>query len=108
MTSKRMILYGVLLGVMLVILISFIGVMLVEQQDGTTKRDAEEPDEIAFVVGEWNGHLAVFEEGETSPSRLYEDIWIVSFPPEEQERLMNGIRVTSRAALHGVLEDYTS
>ncbi len=108
MTTKRVILYGVLLGTMLIILLSFIGVMLVGQRQEPKERGGQEEEEVIFVVGEWDGHLAVFEEGEQVPSRLYEDIWIISFPPEEQQRLMNGIRVTSQAELHGVLEDYTS
>lgn len=107
MSTKRVIMYGVLLGTMLLILLSFIGVMLVERQNQSAP-ERREDEEAVFVVGEWDGHLAVFEDGATTPSRLYEDIWIVSFPPEEQERLTNGIRVTSQAELHGVLEDYTS
>lgn len=107
MSTKRVILYGVLLGTMLLILLSFIGVMLVERQYAPSPERREE-EEAVFVVGQWDGHLAVFENGDDTPSRLYEDIWIVSFPPQEQERLKAGIRVTSQAELHGVLEDYTS
>lgn len=106
MTTKRVIMYGVLLGAMLIVLLSFLGVMLMQANEQPKEREATE--DVVFVVGEWNGHLAVFEEGAAKPSKLYEDVWIVSFPPEEQERLANGIRVTSQAELNGVLEDYTS
>ncbi len=106
MSTKRVILYGVLLAVMLLVILSGIGVMWVHRDAGDVPTPAN--DEVAFVVGTWDGHLAVFENGMTTPSRLYEDVWIASFPPEEQQRLIDGIRVTTDAELAAVLEDYTS
>lgn len=106
MSAKRVILYGILLGVMLLVILCGIGVFLV-------RRAAEEPtaptsEEVVFVVGEWNGHLAVFENGKEPPAQWYEEVWVSSFPPEEQRRLAAGIPVSSAAELAAVLEDYTA
>lgn len=61
-----------------------------------------------YVVREWNGQLAVFEEGDTHPDMIYDDVAVSALPPEEQERLRQGIPVSDRAALNRLLEDYTS
>ena len=106
MSAKRVILYGILLGVMLLVVLCGIGVMWVQ-------RDAEQPavptgEEVTFVVGAWNGRLAVFENGEHPPATWYEEVWVSSFPEEEQHRLAAGIRVSTAAELAAVLEDYTA
>lgn len=63
---------------------------------------------LSYVVQEWNGQLAVFIKGQTHPDMIYEDVAVSALPPEEQERLRQGITVPDRAALNRLLEDYTS
>ena len=63
---------------------------------------------VAYVVKEWEGKLAVFRQGESNPEMVYEDVTVMTLPPEEQKRLQEGIRLSDRASLNRLLEDYTS
>lgn len=63
---------------------------------------------IAYVVKEWGGKLAVFRQGESHPEMVYEDVAVITLPPEEQKRLQEGIFLPDRASLNRLLEDYTS
>lgn len=46
-------------------------------------------------------------EGNSLPDEVF-DVYIASFPEEEQTRLRQGIRVTDDIELARYLEDYTS
>ena len=106
LSAKRVVLYGILLGVMLLVILCSIGVLWVEQNGEEPSSPAGE--QAVFVVGEWDGRLAVFENGQDTPTQWYEEVWVSSFPEEEQRRLAAGIRVTTAAGLAAVLEDYTA
>lgn len=71
----------------------------------------EQPEETApepqFVIADWQGQVAVFVGGESYPMHIY-DTAIVTLPPEEQEKLREGIPVEDEAGLSVLLEDYTS
>lgn len=61
----------------------------------------------AYIVRAYNNNLAVFEEGEVEPYRIYDtDIRIL--PESDREKLEKGIRVESETDLRRLLEDYTS
>ena len=62
---------------------------------------------ILRIITEWEGKLAVFLEGNPLPDEVF-DVYIATFPEEEQVRLRQGIRVTDDAELARYLEDYTS
>lgn len=62
--------------------------------------------ESGFVVGAWQGRLAVFALGEPQPMRVYE-VYIASLPPEEQARLKEGVAVPDHPTLAALIEDYT-
>ena len=62
---------------------------------------------IPHIITEWEGKLAVFVEGNSLPDEVF-DVYIASFPEEEQTRLRQGIRVTDDIELARYLEDYTS
>ena len=68
----------------------------------TTDRQLED----GFVVGTWEGRLAVFALGEAQPMQVYE-VYIASLPPEEQVRLREGVTVPDRPTLAALIEDYT-
>lgn len=55
----------------------------------------------------WEGKLALFTGDNPAPDQVY-DVYIQTLPPEEQERLSQGIAVDSDEELAGWLEDYTS
>jgi hypothetical protein len=59
-----------------------------------------------FVVGTWEGRLAVFVLGEAQPTRVYE-VFVASLPPAEQVRLQEGVAVADHLALAALIEDYT-
>lgn len=61
-----------------------------------------------YIIGEWNGKLAVFTMPKTDmPSKVY-DVYLSSLPAEEQKRLKAGIPVYDEQKLQSLLEDYTS
>ena len=61
----------------------------------------------SYVVGEWEGRLAVYSEGRQTPDQVY-DVYISTLPEEEQKRLEEGIPVSTEKELASLLEDYTS
>ena len=106
MSNKRVILYGILLATMLIVILSGIGIVWVHQADDAPSSPTGNG--AVFVVSQLNGRLAVFRQGEEMPVQWYEEVWISSFPEEEQRRLATGIRVSTAAELAAVLEDYTA
>lgn len=61
-----------------------------------------------YILGEWDGKLAVFTMPQTdTPSKVY-DVYLSSLPAEEQTRLEAGIPVYDEKKLQSLLEDYTS
>lgn len=60
-----------------------------------------------YVIGESDGKLAVFLEGEATPLEVY-DTYIGELPEADQSYIKKGIRVTSVAELAEYLEDLTS
>ncbi len=63
--------------------------------------------EAGWILGVWNGQLAVFAPGAPEPCELY-DVSVASLPEEEQLRLKSGVIAQSRRELESLLEDYTS
>ena len=60
-----------------------------------------------YIVRAYNNNLAVFEEGEVEPYRIYDtDIRIL--PESDREKLEKGIKVESETDLRRLIEDYTS
>ena len=62
---------------------------------------------VRYTLGAWNGRLALYVPDNPYPQEVF-DVFIRSFPPEERERLEQGIAVFSDAELKQLLEDYTS
>lgn len=65
----------------------------------------------AVTTGYWlrayNGRIAVFPDGASSPSQVL-NTYIASLPEEEQQKLQAGIHVSTKTELLGLIEDYTS
>jgi len=76
------------------------------QQDSTSAYTATTAVQT-YIIGTWEDKLAVFMPPETTPYQLF-DIYIATFPEEEQEKLKQGIVVNDEATLASLLEDYTS
>lgn len=60
-----------------------------------------------YILGEWEGKLAVFIPPSSSPDRVY-DVYVSSLPEEEQAKIEAGIAVYDEQTLAGLVEDYTS
>ncbi len=73
-------------------------------QHGTTTTGLQR--ESGFVIGSWEGRLAVFVSGEVQPMRVYE-VYIASLPLAEQARLKEGVAVPDHPTLAALIEDYT-
>ena len=65
----------------------------------------EEPEKI--VLGVFEGKLALFAGESPYPNMVY-DFFVRNLPPEDQERLDEGIKVSSESELETLLEDFMS
>ena len=60
-----------------------------------------------YVVGEWEGQVAVFEGEQDFPKQVF-DSFVGALPPAQQEQVRAGIPVEDDAQLSLLLEDLTS
>lgn len=63
--------------------------------------------EPAYVIGEWEGKVAVFEGGADYPMQVF-DTDVQGLPQEQRDNVLAGIPVQDAGELYLVLEDYTS
>ncbi len=61
---------------------------------------------IKYTVKEYNGKIAVFENGNTEPIKVMESPFIRDLPAKDQELLSQGIVANDKAELNKILEDY--
>ena len=59
-----------------------------------------------FTVKEYNGKIAVFENGSSEPIKTIESPYIRDLPENDQILLAQGITVNGEAELNKLLEDY--
>ena len=59
------------------------------------------------ILGIWNGHLALLEQGQRQPLQVF-PYSVTVFPKEDQLSLKKGIPYTSEAELSRLLEDFLS
>lgn len=60
-----------------------------------------------YLLGEWEGSVALFEPGGSEPLRVY-DAAVAALPAEVRERLRQGIPLYDEEERDRLLEDYTS
>lgn len=60
-----------------------------------------------YIIKEYDGKVAVFKNKEKTPSTIYES-YISLLPIEDQQKLLNGIKVDNTTDLQRIIEDYTS
>ena len=68
---------------------------------------SEEHSSARYVVGEWEGQVAVFEGDQDFPKQVF-DSFVSTLPPAQQEQVRAGIPVEDETALSVLLEDLTS
>lgn len=66
-----------------------------------------EPSEPLWVVGVWQGQVAVFRSGALTPETVL-DMPVAALPEQDRDALEQGISVSDREALAALLEDYGS
>ena len=71
----------------------------------TTPQPITNPTEISYVVKEYGGKIAVFNQGEDSPLAVYE-VYVHLLPENDIELLRKGIPVDDDYALQKTLEDF--
>lgn len=60
-----------------------------------------------FIIGEYDGRLAIFLEGNAEPLEIY-DTYLSDLPEADRNYIQKGIRTTSLSELSVYLEDLTS
>lgn len=91
----------------MVLLATLAGVTVSHPERSYPAPATEDEPVVYRVIGEWEGKVAVFLPQTHIPETVY-DTSVLTLPAEEQERLRNGIAVTSREMLKKRLEDYLS
>ncbi len=62
----------------------------------------------AFVLGVVDGHVAVFESGETEVIYMYTGILLENLPESTQQEVLEGKEIWDEQALYFFLETYSS
>ncbi len=62
----------------------------------------------AFVLGVVDGHVAVFESGETEVIYMYTGILLENLPQSTQQEVLEGKEIQDEQALYFFLETYSS
>lgn len=62
---------------------------------------------ISYIIGEYDGKVAVFKENEDSPVEIFNS-YTNMLPLEDAQALKNGIKVHSEDELNRIIEDYIS
>ncbi len=75
--------------------------------DTTKKTDKLPSNSLSYIVKDFNGNIAIFEEQGKDPIKII-DVYTSSLPKTDQKMLMQGILVKNRAELNALLEDLCS
>lgn len=67
----------------------------------------KEPENITYLVKNYNGKIAVFEKGQTKPFKIT-SVNIDDLPDVDKKLLERGIETDSQKKLLSILEDYCS
>ncbi len=69
--------------------------------------ETETPKESIYILGIYNGKLALFNGESRYPLKIY-DLWVRSLPSSDISRLEEGIKIFSEEQLFSIIEDFTS
>jgi hypothetical protein len=78
-------------------------------EEGEEYYDSEEDTKssLSYIVKEYNGKIAVFEEGKNKPFKVT-DSSVSDLPEYDRKLLEEGIKATTKQELQRILEDYCS
>lgn len=60
-----------------------------------------------YTFSQYEGRLALYERGYAMPVEIY-DVYLDTFPEEDQQRIRAGIPADSDTDIQKIIEDYTS
>ncbi len=81
--------------------------ILIDERNNTNTAETTTQQEIKYMLKEFNGMLALYENDLSHPKEIY-NISISSFPEEDIKKLKKGIVINEADELYRLLEDYTS
>lgn len=95
--------------VLLCVLTSFVAIPIINKNSTASyKNETENPNNsLSYIVKDFNGNIAVFEENSPAPFKVTE-VCTNTLPKIDQERLIDGIVVSSQVELSTLLEDLCS
>lgn len=93
----------VVVGIAVFILVLSVSVFL--YAIGNKKTD--EPVSYSYIIKEYDGNIAVFKAGESTPDQIYE-VPVETLPEEDIQSLQSGIQVYNEQQLQSLIEDLTS
>lgn len=100
----RSVVLAVLAAVLIAAVVLLVLFRYVLPQEEKRQQEQYEP---RYVIGEWDGQVAVYEGGAVYPKQVY-DVYIRALPAEAQEKILAGIPVEDADQLSVLLQDYTS
>ena len=97
------------IGIAVFILILSISVFLyaLGNNIGAAQSKTDEPASYTYIIKEYDGNIAVFIAGESTPNQIYE-VPVETLPKEDIQSLQSGIRVYNEQQLQSLIEDLTS
>ena len=96
--------------VILCIIISFVAIPTTDKNSPSSqeiKTGSSSNNSLSYIVKDFNGNIAVFEESSSTPFKVTE-VCTNTLPKVDQEKLIAGIVVKSQAELNTLLEDLCS
>ncbi len=105
----RKFLIGSYCFVVLCVLISGVTIPIIKQKSTAPHHiETETPtNSLSYIVKDFNGNVAVFEVDSEKPFKVTE-VATNTLPKVDQEKLIEGIEVTSQKELNTLLEDLCS
>lgn len=93
---------------LIILLVGYLTIfVLSDRSNNTNTAKITTQQENKYMLKEFNGMLALFENDLSQPKEIY-NISISSFPEEDVVKLKKGIVVNGADELNRLLEDYTS
>lgn len=98
---------SVLLAVLVSLTIAAVALFILFRFFLPARSETPAPYTSRFVVGDWEGQVAVFEGQKEYPMQIF-DMPVSALPEDMQKKVQAGIPVEDETELSLLLEDYTS
>ena len=90
----------------LVIGIAGYGILNADERPNAAPKTTEVSTPL-YTFSQYEGRLALYQRGYAMPVEIY-DVYLDTFPEDEQARIKAGIPAESDAEIQKIIEDYTS